>query len=829
MILTKGKNGINLVRIAADVHSKRLTWLAESLRQSLYSGPTFERYEGIETAHADTFHWVFDNNINISAWFVDSSSLFWINGKPGSGKSTMLKYIWTHKDGFRKGSRVQSVDACFFFSHRGSYIQKSFEGLLYCILYQLCLNDYLANTLIHWQAAVPGGEKLKWNPDTLEDALFHMLQQHMGAAIDVFLLLDALDEFDGNPKRVALLLFRCVEEAKKGSINLKICFSCRPWNVFSDSFARTPQLRVEDHTEADIARYVRAEMTECKAASSMLDPDDLAYRVSVKLQSRILMRAQGVFLWVRLVLDKLLSELTEGASPEDIEMILETLPSALEELYTALLERLKPEYRREGYIMLEIVLRAEHSVKLSQLRDATKCVLNGLEQVQGHRCSHPEDFRVDRDNMSRRLRSRCGGLLEVVQGNYSAPYFAVQLMHQTVKDFLLQPKTWQNFFQPDDCLIQLSGFSFLSQYYLTVLSQSADFKPWSSTERRMTFLSFGMLYAAKAETLSGKSQSALLEAITDKSFSDFLEESERWSIFHRLVPVESRLSFAVLADMRLYMKEFIARDKPSPHLLGQLLHCIVERQVGHEKSHFTTRGKLTKSYWPVKELPGQPFGADMVRLLLESGADCTSKRNGMTPFESQFASGCYFSPDSPDSPDKPRFCRCRSVFLNVLLFDYPGPNSNADIEMQETAMVYKPLHIASGRLDQRAIDLLLEAGADPNGLDDYGCTPLDYIFLDCASNLLPFQYQVACIRFLIQHGARLTLGRKHAPTRDTAKFFADMGLLSAEPETLARVPHTPIHRNFAATILVRAGTKLQRMVNGSRVRKDSSPSSSTTV
>lgn len=782
-------------------------------------------------AHADTFHWVFDNHTtNLSTWFVNSSSLYWINGKPGSGKSTMMKYVWTHKDKFRKNSHARNVDACFFFSHRGSYIQKSLEGLLHCILYQLCQNDALAHTLMPLQAALPEGEQLKWNADTLEDALFHVLQQQVGVA-NVFLLLDALDEFDGNPKRLALLLSRCVEEAKKGSINLKICFSCRPGNVFNDSFARTPQLRVEDHTEADIARYVRTEMTDCKAASSMLDPDDLAYRVGVKLQSKLLMRAQGVFLWVRLVLDKLLSELTEGASPEDIEMILETLPSAIEELYTALLERLRPRYRREGFIMLEIVLRAEHSVKLSQLRDATKCVLNGLEQVQGHRCSHPEDFRVDRDNMSRRLRSRCGGLLEVVQENYydddnarrrpPVPYYAVQLMHQTVKEFLLQPKIWRNFFQPDDCLIPLSGFSFLSQYYLTVLSQSAKFKPWSSTERRMTFLSFGMLYAAKAETLSGKSQSALLEAITDDSFSDFLKESERWSIFPRPVPVESRLSFAVLADMRLYMKEFIVRDNPSPHLLGQLLHCIVERQVGHEKSHFTTRGKLKKkSYWPGKELPGQPFGADMARLLLEAGADCTSKQNGMTPFESQFASGCYFS------PDETLFLRCRSIFLNVLLFNYPGANSNADIEMQEPAMVYKPLHIASGRLNERAIEILLEAGADANGLDSYGRTPLDYIYLE--RFLTPYHIgdQRACVRLLTQRGAHLTLAREHANKEDTIRLFEDMRLLP--------VSHTPVHRNYAASILVRAGPKLQQIVNGlkgkdPRGRKDGSRSSSAMV
>lgn len=67
--------------------------------------------------------------------------MFWISGKPGSGKSTFIKYLHTNpltskylRNWYRSANCVQ---ATFFFHHRGTAIQKSLEGLYRGILSQV--------------------------------------------------------------------------------------------------------------------------------------------------------------------------------------------------------------------------------------------------------------------------------------------------------------------------------------------------------------------------------------------------------------------------------------------------------------------------------------------------------------------------------------------------------------------------------------------------------------------------------------------------------------------------------------------------------------------
>jgi polynucleotide 5'-kinase involved in rRNA processing len=50
------------------------------------------RTDQIEDPFQDTFKWVFDRS-SFSNWLQEGTGLFWVNGKPGSGKSTLMKYI----------------------------------------------------------------------------------------------------------------------------------------------------------------------------------------------------------------------------------------------------------------------------------------------------------------------------------------------------------------------------------------------------------------------------------------------------------------------------------------------------------------------------------------------------------------------------------------------------------------------------------------------------------------------------------------------------------------------------------------------------------------
>ncbi|KAH6617141.1 hypothetical protein F5144DRAFT_541013 [Chaetomium tenue] len=112
----------------------------DDLHNSLHSPELDFRIDQIEDPFTDTFQFVFELD-EFSRWLRTGSDLFWIHGKPGSGKSTLMKYIFHNKatwellHNWRTGSL--EVTAAFFFHYRGTTIQKSFEGVLRSLITQI--------------------------------------------------------------------------------------------------------------------------------------------------------------------------------------------------------------------------------------------------------------------------------------------------------------------------------------------------------------------------------------------------------------------------------------------------------------------------------------------------------------------------------------------------------------------------------------------------------------------------------------------------------------------------------------------------------------------
>lgn len=110
------------------------------LHNSLHSPELDFRMSQIDDPFQDTFQWVFDI-AEFSRWLQAGSGLFWIHGKPGSGKSTLMKYIFNSKEtwellhNWKAGSL--ELTAAFFFHYRGTAIQKSFEGVLRSLITQI--------------------------------------------------------------------------------------------------------------------------------------------------------------------------------------------------------------------------------------------------------------------------------------------------------------------------------------------------------------------------------------------------------------------------------------------------------------------------------------------------------------------------------------------------------------------------------------------------------------------------------------------------------------------------------------------------------------------
>jgi hypothetical protein len=66
--------------------------------KSLNETETKRRLEEIKSSFKATYNWLFELEISFSDWLTEkrSTPVYWIQGKPGSGKSTVMKYIMAH-------------------------------------------------------------------------------------------------------------------------------------------------------------------------------------------------------------------------------------------------------------------------------------------------------------------------------------------------------------------------------------------------------------------------------------------------------------------------------------------------------------------------------------------------------------------------------------------------------------------------------------------------------------------------------------------------------------------------------------------------------------
>lgn len=106
------------------------------------------QFDGITNSYDWIFdeprrHWSDDTPLwdDFARWLKSGHGLYWINGKAGSGKSTLMNHIYTHKrrlELLREWcSTPQLLTPAFFFWNSGKSLQKSVDGLLRSLLHQM--------------------------------------------------------------------------------------------------------------------------------------------------------------------------------------------------------------------------------------------------------------------------------------------------------------------------------------------------------------------------------------------------------------------------------------------------------------------------------------------------------------------------------------------------------------------------------------------------------------------------------------------------------------------------------------------------------------------
>ncbi|SLM40835.1 Ankyrin repeat-containing domain [Lasallia pustulata] len=153
---------------------------------------------------------------------------------------------------------------------------------------------------------------------------------------------------------------------------------------------------------SQLRRWIEGTRSREPGAKAFTQSGNSLQRIEA-LAEQITEKAQGVFIWVRLVVDRLEKGVRDGTPFSDLKGVVLKMPQELEDLYRDTLKRIEPEYADEAYIMLQIALCTLSPLPLQMF---FKCVSYAKERVIS------DD--QDQDSMTRHLVSRSGGLLEIV-------------------------------------------------------------------------------------------------------------------------------------------------------------------------------------------------------------------------------------------------------------------------------------------------------------------------------------------------------------------------------------------------------------------------------
>ncbi|KAF9878380.1 hypothetical protein CkaCkLH20_03872 [Colletotrichum karsti] len=497
-----------------------------SVQQTFLRGLYFRsmpaRHRGIAQAHQRTFNWVFGRAgsqraaaahvSNFIDWLEVGKGIYWISGKAGSGKSTLMKYLGNHPRTSELLSAWAEPQECIVASHyfwsAGTELQKSIDGLVRSLLYEIFrqMPDLIDNVVLEESGQseyrFQSGEYGRaWSIFELERIVNHLVDCDK-LALRFCFFVDGLDEYDGDHHKLIKILSRLAS-----SPNVKLCVSSRPWNVFEEAYGKSSlwKLALQDLTQDDIRRYTESMLKE--------HPNWGEYSKAEQfLVKEITKKAQGVFLWVFLVVRSVHEGVTNGDAVSTLQRRVSQLPQDLETFFKHTLKSVNPFYHGQMAQMFYIALQAEEplNIMLYSLLDYCTQDVSQVLQLSVQPMDKYEVF-TRRNQMIRRLDGRSKGLLEIQTDHAASDYLGprVTFLHRTVRDFLLT-KEMAEFLA--ERLSEFKPSTVIFRAYVALIKlmpvRKEHFQRSGVLSRALEEAFF---YAYQAEAESGSSESELVD------------------------------------------------------------------------------------------------------------------------------------------------------------------------------------------------------------------------------------------------------------------------------------------------------------------------------
>ena len=616
----------------------------QQFKDSLFYPEINARQDNIAISHQGTCRWIFgpteagnesesvgtdsdtfseDGNVeeitdqpwsNFKDWLeADSSDPYWLSGKPGSGKSTLMKYISTEFRSYCQSHDTLSgwadaVTCSFFFWNLGSSLQKSYIGLLRSLLHQIAeqqpgMIDLMSKSTQSGSGEPYGSSSVHtWTEQRLDDALARFLEAKR-PAMRICMFIDGLDEFVGDEDR----LIDTIHVLSHAS-GTKVCASSRPEQIFRQGFSASPQLKLQDLIfpdirKATVERLLPALKAHVSCAEWELD----------RLVNDVVQKSQGIFLWADLMTKDLKRGARNADRFEELEQRLEHTPDTIDGLYEHMLGRLDKHYLRDaaGYfhhllMFQEIFNQNLHSATiLAPNLLAFACIQeNVLDDRLYQHLDSLQDPKLQEwcSRTESRILTRCAGLVEIDEhalpslpyrgAKYAPKPFVreVKFIHKSAADYLKNQKIfyedsnwqWTGRFSVVRAQIAIAGLTpiFISKPGLSDLDENL-FRINRQFVAELMEASYAE--AECCQEIRNASIQIVDELYNVLCYLDTKSDGLSSYAPRRLratgdgddLPLEGRLGFATQYGRHEYVAQYRSSNNPSPGDVERFVSCAI--------------------------------------------------------------------------------------------------------------------------------------------------------------------------------------------------------------------------------------------------------------
>jgi hypothetical protein len=466
-----------------------------------------ERFFQVPEAAENTFTWIFQESDTqmesnhklkypFKKWLASGSGIFHISGKPGSGKSTLMKYLFKHPETTSQlqtwAGEKELVATQSFFWKPGSPLQKNLVGLVRSLLFSVLKQCPEATPEVfpcHWKPFEyhpwAHSKKIQLGDDEILaafDSIVGSEDSNIYSGHRFCFFVDGLDEFEESCHHKDLVL-RLNQWITASGGSIKICVSSRELPVFQDRLDVRQRIRLQDLTRQDIEAFVREKLeTEEHFQSIRRYEKERCNR----FEDQIVEKADGVFLWVTLVLNLVSEGLECRESLLDLERKLDILPQKLEEFIGYMLTSISEGQKRKAFCTLSYAMTAARCSSSMRCFNTKSYLLSplslfrfsfldeyiddrNLSKVSEYRDMHKEKIKERVAAAAAQVTGRCKGLLELRENEYRKSGSTIRFnrntklvvfTHRSIPEYLAsflqtkEPSYYLKEFDPIDALIK---------------------------------------------------------------------------------------------------------------------------------------------------------------------------------------------------------------------------------------------------------------------------------------------------------------------------------------------------------------------------------------